>query len=163
MNHGRWQVMTRSVLMYSNCGVIEDCSECHQWSIERTHGCWTTFGLFWCRELVWRKVTRGSLATSSKKNSIEKLLMQGKVEDKRRTGRPTNTWFLGISQLAIDWKIWRELTNQSHSSADSTTWLHTLGERDKERRREIWKDREIDREREREGEIYRERKRVREI
>ena len=65
------------------------------------------------------------------KNSIEKRLIRGKMEGKRRRGRPAKIWFqdfkertklnmADVSRLVTDWKRWRELI-KSHSSADSAT------------------------------------------
>ena len=53
-----------------------------------------------------------------RKNGMEKRLMQGKMEGKRRRGRPATTWFqdlkewtkldiAGASQLATDRERWR--------------------------------------------------------
>ena len=55
-----------------------------------------------------------------RKNGMEKRLMQGKVEGKRRRGRPTTAWFQDLkewtklniaaaSQLATDRERWREI------------------------------------------------------
>ena len=55
-----------------------------------------------------------------RKNGMEKRLMQGKMEGKRRRGRPATTWFqdlkewtkldiAGASQLAIDRERWRKI------------------------------------------------------
>ena len=33
-------MVTRSELMFSNCGVIEDCSWCHGWRRKLTNGCY---------------------------------------------------------------------------------------------------------------------------
>ena len=65
-----------------------------------------------------------------RKNGMEKRLMQGKMEGKRRRGRPATTWFQDLkewtkldiaaaSQLATDRERWRKII--SHSSADSAT------------------------------------------
>ena len=54
------------------------------------------------------------------KNGMEKRLMQGKMEGKRRRGRPATTWFqdlkewtkldiAGASQLATDRERWRKI------------------------------------------------------
>ena len=58
-------VATRSVLMLSNCCVIEDCLWCHGRRGKRTNGCWRRMGLFWRWERVWRRGRWGYLATSS--------------------------------------------------------------------------------------------------
>ena len=61
-----------------------------------------------------------------RKNGMEKRLMQGKMEGKRRRGRPATTWFPDLkewtkldmaaaSQLATDRERWRK--SISHSSA----------------------------------------------
>ena len=55
-----------------------------------------------------------------RKNGMEKRLMQGKMEGKRRRGRPATTWFhdlkewtkldiAGASQLATDRESWRKI------------------------------------------------------
>ena len=55
-----------------------------------------------------------------RKNGMEKRLMQGKMERKRRRGRPANTWFqdlkewtkldiAGASQLATDRERWQKI------------------------------------------------------
>ena len=55
-----------------------------------------------------------------RKNGMEKRLMQGKMEGKRRRGRPATTWFqdlkewtkldiAGASQLATDRERWRKI------------------------------------------------------
>ena len=72
----------------------------------------------------------------SPKNSIEKRLIQWKVEGKRRRCRPAKTWFQDFkewikldmadaSKLATDRERWFKLI--SHSSAVSATWME--GER----------------------------------
>ena len=55
-----------------------------------------------------------------RKNGMEKRMMQGNMEGKRRRGRPATTWFqdlkewtkldiAGASQLATDWERWRKI------------------------------------------------------
>ena len=55
-----------------------------------------------------------------RKNGMEKRLMQGKMEGKRRRGRPATNWFqdlkewtkldiAGASQLATDRERWRKI------------------------------------------------------
>ena len=96
--------------------------------------------------------------------------LQGKMEGRRRRGRPSTNWFhdlkectkldiAGASPLATDRERWRKII-KSHSIADSATRLERERERAREKERE--RERESESERVRESERERERERVRE-
>ena len=72
VNHGWWQVVTRSVLMLSNCGVFEYGSLCYVWRVKRTNGCWTILGLFSWWQKIWPKGRSGAKTTIMKnRNSTQ--------------------------------------------------------------------------------------------
>ena len=117
--------------MLSKCGVIEDCLGCHGRRGKRTNGVgedWVCFDVE--KEYVGKEDE--VLWPHCPKNGIEKRLMQGKMEGKRRRGRPATNWFqdlkewtkldiAGASQLATDRERWRKIIKVTAAHIYSAT------------------------------------------
>ena len=77
---------TRSLLMNSNCCVIEGCTGWHGWKGKRTNGCWTRLDLFLYWERVWHRERWGNRPHRPKKQHWKTRERGGGGEARGRGG-----------------------------------------------------------------------------
>ena len=86
-------------LLWKRCGVMEGCQESHGQIKGQTSGCWRKLGpVLYCRNnTTLRKMHFFGHIT--RKGGIERCIIEGIVEGKRRRGRPLTSWANYIVKL----------------------------------------------------------------
>ena len=129
VKHGHWRPLTKGVLTRLRCAATGDCCEFHGCTNERVLER-IGFGLVLRKASIRRKFLL-FVHIMRRSGSLEKVLIQGKVEGKRRRGRPTTPWFqtikdaTGVSlaaaaELALNRQGWRDII-----AALGATWRKT--------------------------------------